>query len=85
MSTDRQIDAKGRITIPTEIREQLGLGPGERVRVEVEDGEIVVRPLVDRTDAPAILGGCINESTRHPEAEPLDPLTMKADWTTDLP
>ena len=34
---------RGRVTIPADIRRQLGIGPGSRVTVSVQDDEIVLR------------------------------------------
>jgi antitoxin PrlF len=39
------VTSKGQITIPIEVREKLGIKPGDRVRfVENEKGEIVLKP-----------------------------------------
>lgn len=85
MSSERRVDAKGRITIPREIRERLGIDPGEQVTIGVEDGEIVVRRRVDREDAVEALEGCVDAETRRSGAEPTDPRDLKDDWTSDLP
>ncbi|MDF1521530.1 MAG: AbrB/MazE/SpoVT family DNA-binding domain-containing protein [Trueperaceae bacterium] len=37
--------SKGQITIPVEVRKQLGLGRGDRVEFTLEDGAAVLRPL----------------------------------------
>ena len=43
--TTAAVTSKGQITIPIEIREKLGIKPGDRVRfVENEKGEIVLKP-----------------------------------------
>ena len=39
------ITAKGQTTLPKPVREALGLGPGDRVRYFVVDGEVRMRPL----------------------------------------
>ncbi|MCX8202031.1 MAG: AbrB/MazE/SpoVT family DNA-binding domain-containing protein [Candidatus Caldarchaeum sp.] len=36
------VSGKGQVTIPKEIREFLGVGPGDRVVFVVEDGKVVV-------------------------------------------
>ena len=36
------VDEKGRITIPKEVREKLGVKEGTRVEIEVEGGKIVI-------------------------------------------
>lgn len=85
MSPDRRVDDKGRVTIPREIRERLGLDPGEEVTVAISDGEVVIRPKVSRDAAIAALRGCVNDSTRRSDADPSDPVDLKDDWTADLP
>jgi len=47
------LDAKGRATLPDEVRETLGIGPGDFVRLEPTDHgtyELVPAELVPRTD-----------------------------------
>jgi len=40
------LDATGRITLPREIREALGAGPGQRILLEVkEEGMVEMRPV----------------------------------------
>lgn len=38
------VDSKGRIVLPSEVRDRLGLRPGSEVVVGTEDGRIVVEP-----------------------------------------
>jgi len=38
------VDSKGRIVLPSEIREQIGLRPGNEVEVRAESGRVVVEP-----------------------------------------
>lgn len=46
MSTrESTITQKGQVTIPIEIREQLGLKPKDRVRFDIEDGVVVMKPV----------------------------------------
>jgi len=40
-----KLSSKGQITIPKEVRDSLGLEPGERVLVEVTGQFAVIRPL----------------------------------------
>ncbi len=40
------LDRKGRITIPKERREELGLAEDDKFVLEVERGELRLRPLV---------------------------------------
>lgn len=85
MSADRRIDEKGRITLPKELRDRLGLEPGEEVIVELTDGSIRVRPTVDRAEARDRLRGAVNANTRTAPAREVDPADLKRVWTSDLP
>ncbi|MHA1833500.1 MAG: AbrB/MazE/SpoVT family DNA-binding domain-containing protein [Candidatus Baldrarchaeia archaeon] len=40
-----KISSKGQITIPKKIRELLKLKPGDRVKIEVEGGVAILKPL----------------------------------------
>jgi|tagenome__1003787_1003787.scaffolds.fasta_scaffold20772711_3 transcriptional pleiotropic regulator of transition state genes len=42
---ERKIDALGRIVIPSEIRQTLGLTEGDSVDVEMHNGVITLHPL----------------------------------------
>ena len=49
--------AKGQVVIPARIRRQIGLKPGQRVAVELDDGRIVLRPIPD--DLVERMTGCL--------------------------
>jgi AbrB family looped-hinge helix DNA binding protein len=38
-----KLTSRGRVTIPKEIREYLGLNPGDRVRFVLKDGKLVMQ------------------------------------------
>ena len=38
------VSAKGQITLPQEMRRKLGISPGDKVRMTIEDEKIVLRP-----------------------------------------
>ena len=42
-----KVDSKGRIVLPKEIRERLGITPGTEVEIHEEDGKAVVEPEDD--------------------------------------
>ena len=42
--------SKGQITIPVEVRKQLGLGQGDRIEFSLVDGAAVLRPLPPEPD-----------------------------------
>ncbi len=56
------LTSKGQTTIPKEIREHLGLKPGDRIDFLLIEGEVVLRPA--RVDVRS-LRGCL-ASARHP-------------------
>lgn len=39
------LTSKSQITIPVSVRRQLGIGPGDRVELVVEEGRALLRPL----------------------------------------
>ena len=39
-----KVDSKGRIVLPKEVREDLGITPGTEVAIHEEDGKAVVEP-----------------------------------------
>lgn len=41
------VDSKGRIVLPQEVRESLGITPGTEVEIHEEDGKAVVEPEDD--------------------------------------
>lgn len=88
MSADnekRQVDTKGRVTIPKSIRDRLNLDPGEEVDIDIEDGTVVIRPRISRSEFIETMEGCITEETRAESAPKLTPTDLKSDWTSDLP
>ncbi len=47
------VTTKGQVTIPKAVRDQLGIGPGSRVAIEMaQDGRIILRK-VEEAGAPA--------------------------------
>ena len=44
---ERKIDDIGRLLIPAEIRKNMGLEPGDKVRLSVSDGKIEIRKQRD--------------------------------------
>jgi len=39
-----KVDSKGRIVLPQDVRERLGISPGTEVEIHEEDGKAVVEP-----------------------------------------
>ncbi len=42
-----KVDAKGRIVLPKEVRDRLGITPGTEVEVREDNGKVVVEPEDD--------------------------------------
>lgn len=78
------VDERGRVLIPKDLREATGVIPGRSVRVFEEDGEIRIRPQLSPEEAIKSLFGAINEETRDPDADPIDPLDLKRIWEPRL-
>jgi len=47
MPKSRTIGPKGQVVIPEEMRRALGMTPGAKVRFELRDKELVVKPEVE--------------------------------------
>jgi len=80
-SETRRVDEEGRVTLPQSIRESLGIGAGDEVTVELDDGQVVLQPRVSRAAFVAEMRGCVNASTRADSADPTDPRELETDWT----
>lgn len=79
------VDERGRVLIPKDLREAARLEPGQPVRMELEpDGTLRLRAVLEPREFLDGLLGCINEETRDPEAEPIDPLELKRIWEPRL-
>ena len=91
---ERTVDEQGRVTIPEEMREELGIEPGEEVDVELQGETVVIRPQISREghshgklsreEFIELMEGCITEDTVREDAEEIDPLELKNMWTSDL-
>ena len=47
MATTVKVREKYQVTIPEDVRETIPLKVGERVEVDVREGEIVIRPVLE--------------------------------------
>jgi AbrB family looped-hinge helix DNA binding protein len=68
------VDGKGRILIPKEAREKIGLHTGGKARLKIEKQRIIIMPPISPEDFIRELEGCIAEGT--PTINPLDLKTM---------
>jgi len=75
MTDATTLTSKGQVTVPREIRQRMGLKPGDKITFSLlGDGTLVVRPKLRRvTD----LAGLLHKSGRAP-------VTLE-DMTVDLP
>lgn len=72
------VDNKGRVSIPKEIREELSVREGTRLRVMLEGDRILLIPPVDREEFIKEMEGVVRR--RLPE----DPLKVKRVWEPKL-
>jgi AbrB family looped-hinge helix DNA binding protein len=76
MSTEEVIvDSKGRVLIPKEIRDKVGLRVGGKARLKVEKENIIIMPPISPEEFIKELEGCIREG-----APTIDPLKLKKMW-----
>jgi AbrB family looped-hinge helix DNA binding protein len=69
------VDDRGRILIPKEMRDRVGLKPGSGARLEEKDGRIIVTPPLSRQGFIREMEGLIAEG------KPADdPLKLKNIW-----
>ena len=70
-----EIDNRGRITIPKEERERLGLTPGKKVLIREKDGSLIIKRFISPERFISELKGCITV-----EDHQIDPLRLKEIW-----
>lgn len=69
------IDCKGRVLIPKDIRDKVGLRIGGKARLRIEKENIIIMPPVSPEEFITEMEGCIKEGT-----PTLDPLNLKKMW-----
>ncbi|WP_455464139.1 AbrB/MazE/SpoVT family DNA-binding domain-containing protein [Candidatus Hodarchaeum mangrovi] len=74
-----EIDSRGRITIPKEERERLGLTPGKKVLIREKDGALIIKRFISTEKFISELEGCITI-----ENYKIDPLKLKEMWGAKL-
>ncbi|MFQ5712283.1 MAG: AbrB/MazE/SpoVT family DNA-binding domain-containing protein [Candidatus Geothermarchaeales archaeon] len=77
MNSDAKIDKKGRIVIPKEMRRELGLRDGGKVKVSLGRGRILITAPVSPEEFIRKMEGCIKEGSPIPR---IDPLKLKRIW-----
>jgi AbrB family looped-hinge helix DNA binding protein len=63
-----RVSSKGQITLPSESRKAIGIEPGDRVLIEVENGGIMVKPLGDFFELKGFLGKALPLSEEREKA-----------------
>lgn len=46
-SVTRRLDDLGRIVIPSDFREELGMKPGEKVEIYIDEGKVILKRTVN--------------------------------------
>ncbi|WP_135820886.1 AbrB/MazE/SpoVT family DNA-binding domain-containing protein [Halostella litorea] len=72
-----KVDSKGRIVLPQEVRERLGITPGTEVAIHEEDGKAVVEPEDDPDEILERMEQLVEETAS--ERGETTPLTEGAD------
>lgn len=77
-----KVDSKGRIVLPQEVRERLGITPGTEVEVREEDGKAVVEPEDDPVEIIERMEQLVREAASErggtvPLREEADPIAQK--------
>jgi AbrB family looped-hinge helix DNA binding protein len=77
-----RVDSKGRIVLPKDVRERLGLTPGTEVDVHEEGGRAVVEPEDDPDEILERMERLVEETSSKygettPLAEGIDPIARK--------
>lgn len=73
-----RVDSKGRIVLPQDVRERLGLDPGTEVDVHEEEGRAVVEPEEKAEEIIEDLERQIEEAASDRERTPYDELDAEA-------
>ena len=69
------LDKRGRIVIPKEFRQELGLKPDQTVIIELRGREIILKPALEVDKFIEELRGCVHGSR-------IEPSELKEIWGT---
>ncbi|MBI4730353.1 MAG: AbrB/MazE/SpoVT family DNA-binding domain-containing protein [Acidobacteria bacterium] len=50
MKTTAKLSSKSQITVPSWVRRALGIGPGSRVALRLDDGRLIIERVEDSID-----------------------------------
>ena len=73
MGKEVEIEERGRILIPKELREELRLKAGQKLSIEKRGEEIVIKPTINSKKFISELKGCIKRSK-------IKPMEVKKIW-----
>lgn len=62
-----------KLLLPANIMQKAGLIDGDEVEVRLEEGQVVIKPLINKDQFKKELKGCIERSN-------IDPLEVKKIW-----
>lgn len=79
MKWDTEMDDRGRIVIPSEVREELKLRPEQKLTIETRNKrELILRPEPNAEEFIAEMKGCVARSK-------IKPGELKQIWGVDHP
>lgn len=68
MKWETELDERGRIVIPVELRAELKLRADQKLKIETHgDGKLVIEPLLDPKEFIGRMNGCVSGSKFKPE------------------
>ena len=77
MTQEAVIDEKGRIVIPNDVRNSLGLKKGMRVKLHVESDKLIIEKTVSPAEFLTKMKGFIKKGSKVPVS---DPIELKQVW-----
>lgn len=66
MGKEVELEERGRVLLPKEVRDSLHLKPGQKLLIEQKGKEIVIRPATNKDRFIAELKGCVRHSRVKP-------------------
>ena len=75
MTVEVTVDNKGRVLIPKEFRDKVGLQAGRKAILKIKQGRIIIMPPISPEEFIKEMEGCIKEGT-----STIDPLELKKMW-----
>ena len=73
MGNEVEIEERGRILIPKELREEMKLKSGQKLLIERRGKEIIIKPAINSKKFVSELRGCVKKSK-------IKPMEIKKIW-----